>query len=175
MNSDKTKFKPFDPFSFSSNLLNNINSNWFMITAGNLDSYNMMTASWGMFGILWNKPVAEIFVRNTRYTHNFLEKNDYFSLSFFDENYRNILDLVGSKSGKDFNKMAIKNLTALDYENRTVYFEEANEVLICKKLLAYPLHKDLLPEQIKKNFYDTVNEEHHTAFYGEIIQYLKKI
>ena len=78
-----------------------------LITAGNLTKYNTMTASWGGFGILWNKPVCYVFVRPSRYTFEFMESNAGFTLSFFPKEYRKALNILGSKSGRDLDKVKL--------------------------------------------------------------------
>ena len=70
-----------------------------LITAGEMNSFNTMTASWGSLGELWNKKVCFCFVRPVRYTYQFTENNDTFTLSFFEEKYRKVLNLCGTKSG----------------------------------------------------------------------------
>lgn len=165
-------FTKINPFSFSNDLLKKINSNWFLITAGNEDKYNMMTASWGTFGILWNKPVAQIFVRPSRYTHQFIIKNDFFSICFFDSSYSNILSELGSKSGRNFDKMNISALKAKVYENKTIFFEEAKEVLILKKIYNSFLDEKGISNDVKKDFYP--QEDFHSFFFGQIIDYFIK-
>lgn len=166
-------FENKDPFSFSDNLLHKINKNWFLITAGNLNKYNMMTASWGTFGILWNKPVAQIFVRPSRYTHQFIQNTDIFSISFFNSSYKEILSLLGSKSGRNLDKMNISGLTVIKYDNDAVYFDESDEVLVCKKIYETKLDYQKIPEDSLNDFYP--ENDYHSVFIGQIIRYLKKI
>lgn len=107
-----TDFIEIDPKEISANVFKLINDGWMLITAGNIDSYNMMTASWGGQGVLWDKNVCFCFIRPTRHTYQFVEKANYFTLSFFDEKYRDILNFCGTNSGNKVNKMAVKGLTA---------------------------------------------------------------
>ena len=87
-----------------------IANDWMLVTAGTEDHFNTMTASWGGIGIPWNRPVAFLFIRPERYTHEFLEANERLSLSFFTEDYRKALQLCGSKSGRDMNKVEAAGL-----------------------------------------------------------------
>jgi len=64
-----------------------IGDDWMLVTSGNINSFNTMTASWGGMGVLWNKPVSYIFIRPTRYTYGFIEKSNTYTLSFFDRKY----------------------------------------------------------------------------------------
>lgn len=111
-----------------------IGQEWMLITAGNTSKYNTMTASWGGFGWLWNKPVAFIFVRPERYTHGFIEENERLTLSFFTEDYRKALQICGTKSGRDCDKVKEAGLTPLAMESGTTTFNEARMVLDCRKL-----------------------------------------
>ena len=82
------------------NVIKLIGQDWMLVTAGDQEKFNMMTASWGSMGYLWNKPVVMVFVRPQRYTFEFTEKKDEFTLSFFDEKYRHALNVCGSVSGR---------------------------------------------------------------------------
>ena len=73
-----------------------IANQWMLITAGTADKFNTMTASWGGVGYLWHKPVAYLFIRPERYTHEFVEANDRLTISFFPESQRRALQLCGS-------------------------------------------------------------------------------
>lgn len=84
-----------------------------LVTAGNAEKFNMMTASWGGLGFLWNRPVAFVFIRPQRYTFDFVERNEGFTLSFFGEEYRKVLQLCGTKSGREIDKVAETKLTPL--------------------------------------------------------------
>ena len=85
-------FKQIDPHQIDENAIKLIGSDWMLITAGSIDSYNMMTASWGSLGVLWNKNVATCFIRPHRHTFEFIEKADNYTLTFFDEDKRTILE-----------------------------------------------------------------------------------
>ena len=84
-----------------------------LVTAGNAEKFNMMTASWGGLGFLWNRPVAFVFIRPQRYTFDFVERNEGFTLSFFGEEYRKVLQLCGTKSGREIDKVAETKLTPI--------------------------------------------------------------
>jgi len=123
---------------------------WMLITAGSLESWNTMTASWGGFGHLWNRDVAFVFVRPTRHTYSFMENSEGFTLSFFAQEQRKILSICGSCSGRDTDKAAAAGikprLFAVGEEGAggeggpgRVAFEEARLVLSCRKLHAQNL------------------------------------
>jgi len=162
---------PTDPALIRDNPFSLIASDWFLITAGNLKSFNTMTASYGALGELWHKKVTFCFVRPTRYTFEFMEKSDYYTLSFFDETYRDILKVCGTKSGRDIDKMRGIGLTPVKGEHEAVYFEEARLVLECKKIY----FQDFDPA----NFLDAAigaeyNDDFHRVYIGEIVRCLRR-
>ena len=112
-----------------------IGDQWMLITAGDKDSFNTMTASWGGLGWLWNKPVVFIFVRPERYTHDFLESSDFVTLSFFPESHRKALQICGTKSGRDCDKVKEAGLTPVALKSGAMTFEQAGLTLECRKLL----------------------------------------
>lgn len=162
-------FKEISGNQFGKNVFNLIGKDWMLVTAGNSESYNTMTASWGGLGVLWNKNTATIYIRPQRLTYEFIEKNDTFTLSFFSEEYREALKFCGSHSGRDCDKAKGANLTPLAIENTTA-FEEASLVLVCKKLY----HSEIDPA----NFHDaTINDnypgkDYHRMYIGEILSIL---
>ena len=105
------KFIEIDPQELTDNVFKLIGRDWMLITAGDERRCNTMTASWGGLGVQWNANVAVSFVRPSRYTYEFLEKGKYYTLSFFDSGYRRALQLCGSKSGRDTDKIKEAELT----------------------------------------------------------------
>ncbi len=151
------------------NFVKMINDDWALLSAGTKDDFNTMTVSWGGIGELWNKDVCFVFVRPQRYTYEFMEKNDYFSLSFFGGEYKKELGLCGSKSGRDIDKMAETGLNPVDLEN-AVGFEEAQVNVVLKKLAYQDIKPDgFLDESIMKNY---VNNDFHRVYIGEIVKVL---
>lgn len=150
-----------------------VGSDWMLITAGTPDSFNTMTASWGGFGVLWNKNIAWCVVRPTRYTYGFMEKAESFSLSFFTEDYRKALSLCGSKSGRDIDKAAAAGLTPTPGKlEGTTTFEQARLVIECRKLYYQdidPAH--FLDASIDRNYPE---KDYHRMYIGEIINCLIK-
>lgn len=156
--------------------MNNINpftkfdKQWALVSAGDKTKSNTMTISWGGLGTIWHKSVVYVFVRNSRYTKEFMDKFDNFSVAFFDESFRNSLALCGKVSGRDCNKWKEAGLTPVEI-NGTVYPKEAKEVLICKKLSAVKLSKDTFtdPSIDTDNYKD---KDYHTMYIGEVISVL---
>ena len=67
--------KPIAVNQLSDNFFETISKEWMLVTAGNKDAFNTMTANWGGIGFLWNKPVVYVFIRPERYTFDFMEEN----------------------------------------------------------------------------------------------------
>ncbi len=149
------------------NFVKMINDDWALLTAGTIADFNTMTISWGGIGELWNKDVCFIFVRPQRYTYEFLEKNDYFSLSFFAGEYKKELGICGSKSGRDIDKMSETGFTPIDMEN-AVGYEQAKVNVVLKKLAYQDMKPDgFLDESIMKNY---ANNDFHRVYVGEIVK-----
>lgn len=152
-----------DPFTL-------VGQDWTLIAAGDEQKYNMMTASWGELGVLWGKNVSTVFIRPTRYTLEFVERKDYYSLSFFDEKYKPALAYCGSHSGRDVNKEKETGLTPV-FDAQAPYFSEAKLVLICRKLY----HQKLDPSGFIDKGIDSEcypEKDYHELFVGEIISVL---
>ena len=98
-----------------------------------------MTASWGGIGWLWNRPVAFVFIRPERYTHDFIERESRLTLSFYKEEYRSILQLCGTKSGRDVDKVKETGLKPVALESGAMTFEQARLTLDCRKLFKSPM------------------------------------
>lgn len=108
---------------------------WALITVKDGEGTNAMTASWGGVGILWNKPVAFLFVRPQRHTYTLLQKEERFSLCFLGEEHREALRICGTKSGKSCDKLSLAGLTP-NYENSIPFVGQSRLVLFCRKCYA---------------------------------------
>ena len=166
-------FKSINPRDIAQNPFSLIGDDWGLVTAGAADSLNTMTVSWGGVGIMWNKPAAFIFIRPQRYTFEFLERGDCFSLCFFDEEYRKALAFCGSKSGRDVDKVKETGLTPAFTDGGVPYFEEAKLVLVCKKLYGQFLNADGVTDEavVAPNY---SGDDYHKMYIGEIVQVLSK-
>lgn len=116
----------------NANVFELFNKDWALLTAGSIGDYNAMTIGWGQLGTLWNKSVVTVFVKPVRYTHGFMEANEYFTVGFYPQEYRRDLMILGSKSGRDGDKVALTHLTPRAVEHG-VTFAQAKLTLICKK------------------------------------------
>ncbi len=165
-------FKKITAEELTANPFKLIGKDWMLITAGDKEKFNTMTASWGGVGIMWGKPVATAYIRPQRYTFEFIENGDYYTQSFFDEEYRDALKFCGSKSGRDYDKVKETGLTpVVDDETGAVYFKEAKVVFICKKMYAQFLNEEsALTEEVTKWY----NGDYHKMYMSEIVSVLVK-
>lgn len=148
-----------------------IGKEWTLISAGDQESYNMMTASWGGTGVMWNKNITFVVLRPQRYTLEFVEKKDCYALNFFDESYRPALSYCGAHSGRDVNKEKESGLTPV-FDEEAPYFAEAKLVLICRKLYKQTID----PAGFIDKALDGKNypgKDYHECFVGEIVKVLK--
>ncbi len=139
---EKLNFRQTDPAKLKDNLIRLIASDWMLVTAGTKEKFNTMTANWGGTGYLWNKNVVFIFVRHERYTFEFIESNDGFTLTFFDDRYRDALNLCGIKSGRNCDKVAETGLTPFFTGSGYPAFAEARIVIECRKLYSTLLDRN---------------------------------
>ena len=163
--------RELDPKTLNENVFALFDDRWALITAGTPASYNTMTASWGGLGVLWNKHVATIYVRPQRYTYEFLEKNDWFTLSFLPEDLREVLAYCGSASGRDGDKFAACGIHPAFSDQGAPYVQEADLVLVCRKRYWNDLDPAHMDAPALQNY-----EEHdyHRMYIGEIVQVLMK-
>lgn len=165
-------FKEIKAEELRDNPFDLIGKQWMLITAGNEEKCNTMTASWGGVGIMWSKPVATAYIRDSRFTKEFVDNSDYFTLSFFDESYKQALGLCGRVSGRDTDKIKDAGLTPY-FTDGTAALEEARMILVCRKVY----HQRMGAE----NFDSKANLEKwyadgdmHTMYMGEIEKVLVK-
>ena len=153
------------------NAVSMIADRWLLIAAGTPEKYNMMTGSWGALGEMWGKDIAVTVIRPTRYTYEFMEQQDYFTLSVLNpEVNKAVHSICGSKSGREIDKTKETGLTPVF--DQGVYFEQADIVLICKKIYT----SDVKPENFVDKSLDEkwYNNDYHKMYVGEIVKVLIK-
>lgn len=153
-----------------------IDQEWALLTSGVKENFNAMTISWGGLGTIWNKPVVTVYVKPIRYTYEFMENNEYFTISFYDKKYKKDLGILGSKSGRNLNKIELTKLTPEFFKN-TTSFKEAKLTIICKKIYFQDLdinniNVDSIPQSEVDRFYKT--EPIHRMYIGEVIDIIDK-
>ena len=146
------------------------NRKWALLTAGNVESFNAMTVSWGGLGTLWGMNAATVYVRTSRYTHDFMEREDFFTLSFFPEECRDRLLLLGTKSGRDMDKMHASGLEALTC-GQGVTYREAELTLVCRKLFMERLDPAKLIPELREKLY--AHDAPHDMYIGEVTELIR--
>lgn len=162
-----------DPKSLTTNPFTLIGEQWMLITAGTPERCNTMTASWGGVGIMWGEPSATCYIRPQRYTKEFVDNNEYFTLCFFDESYRKALNFCGSTSGRNVDKIKECGLTVQAGAGNAPYFAEAELVLVCKKRYAQEMKPEcFVDDTIDDTFYP--EKDYHTLYIGQIVEAYQK-
>jgi flavin reductase (DIM6/NTAB) family NADH-FMN oxidoreductase RutF len=160
-------FKLIDTLSQEFNPFQKIGQEWFLITSGNPDNFNMMTASWGSVGELWGKHTFTAYIRNTRKTFELMESNDLFTISFFGSGCRDELAFCGSHSGRDCDKAAETGLKPVSIDG-TVSFEQAKAIYVCRKLYSQFFNDENFIDKSLLKFYE--KDDYHKLYVGEIIK-----
>lgn len=147
------------------NFIDMIANEWMLVTAADKESFNTMTASWGFVGEMWGKDCAVCGIRPQRYTFDFIDKADRFTLSFYGEQ-KQIHAVCGSKSGRDTDKCKEAGLTPV-VKDGIVYFEQARIVLVCKKIYTdWVKPENFVSDELDTKWYP--NKDYHKLFIGEI-------
>lgn len=160
-------FQPISIDLLEFNPFTKIGKEWALVTAGTKGGVNCMTISWGGMGVMWGKDAVFVFVRDSRYTKEFIDKNEFFSLSFLGEEYRKALNYCGSHSGREGDKLAAAGLHP-GFRYGIPYIDEGNLILLCRKLAATRISEESLlsPDLMKKWYPD---KDMHTMYVAEII------
>ena len=159
------------PFErFTSQVFHLFDEQWLLLTAGDFaqKTFNTMTISWGSLGIIWGRPFVQVVVRPTRHAHGFMERFDTFTVTAFPERHRRALNVLGSKSGRDGDKLAGVGLTPVAAARVAApTFAEAELVLECRKLYRSAFDpRHFLDPAIAANY---PQKDYHTVYFGEIV------
>jgi flavin reductase (DIM6/NTAB) family NADH-FMN oxidoreductase RutF len=143
---------------------------WILLTAGDFSAgaFNTMAVGWGGFGVMWGRPFAHVVVRPGRYTHEFMEKHGTFTLSVFSETHGKAVQLLGTKSGRDGDKISESGLTPVaSTKIAAPGFAEADLIVECRKIYRGEIDPaGFLDESIGKNY---PLRDYHTVYYGEVL------
>lgn len=157
-----------DPKTLTMNPFTLIGDQWLLITAGTPEHCNTMTASWGGVGVLWAEPSATCYIRPQRYTKEFIDKEELFSVSFLKDGHRDALKLCGSVSGRDHDKIKETGLTPV-FIDGVPAFEEADTILICRKMYRTSMNPaDFIDKGADSKFYP--EKDYHDMYIAEIVK-----
>ena len=161
------------PTEIELNPIRMIDKDWLEVSAGKEGNMNLMTISWGTIGELWGKPVFTVFVSTSRYTHKFMEENEYFTVTHFPESMRDKLSYLGRASGRDEDKVAGAGLTVEFTELGNPIYAEADLAIECKKMYGQQFDASLMPPE-QRDWYERSGLGIHYMYIGEIVHVCKK-
>jgi len=167
--------KNIEPNDFKTDIFKLWSKDWLLLTAGDhkTKDFNCMTIAWGSIGFMWNKPFLQVVVRPQRYTYDFMEKYDDFTVCAFPKQYRDELLLLGTKSGRDLDKLAETTLTVIASEKAgSPSYKEAELIMECKKIFVSDMKEEnFLDPRIIENY---PSRDFHRVYFGEIINIIGK-
>lgn len=165
-------FKEVKAEELTLNPFTKIGKEWLLITAGNEEKCNTMTASWGAMGVMWGKNAVTVYIRPQRYTKEFVDREDVFTISVLGEEYRKALGYCGKVTGRDIDKIKEAGLTPY-FTDKTVGIEEADMIMVCRKMY----HQELAPQCFDETENDSrwyPDKDYHMMYIAEITKVLVK-
>ena len=160
---------------FSPRIFHLFDDQWLLLACGDFKKkhFNAMTVSWGSMVIIWNRPFVQVLLRPSRYTLEFMNQYDTFTLSAFPEKYRDALNLLGSASGRDGDKISQSGLTPVaSREVASPGFAEAELIVECRKLFWQDMdHSHFVDASIEEHY---PKKDYHRMFFGEVLEILGK-
>jgi len=155
---------------FETEIFSQFNKRWALLSAGTMDHHNTMTISWGGMGTLWEKPVVTVYVKPCRHTFQYMNKNMYFTVSFYPEEYRKALTVMGSISGRDIDKDKEAGLTPVAL-TQAVTYKEAEVTLLCRRIYWQDLDEEHMPGDVVRQNY--LSDEAHRMYIGEVVEIIR--
>ena len=151
---------------FQTDILSLYDKKWALVCAGTMEKHNAMTISWGGMGTLWNRPVVTVYIKPCRYTYGFMNDSEYFTVSFYPEECRKALGVMGKLSGRDADKEKEAGLTPVGLEE-SVTFKEAETTVLCRKIYFQDLDTGRMPQDVIERYY--TKDAPHRMFVGEVV------
>jgi Conserved protein/domain typically associated with flavoprotein oxygenases, DIM6/NTAB family len=166
------KFKEISPLKINENSIKMIGSDWMLITAGDKSRFNTMTASWGFMGEIWGEHAIIAMIRPQRYTFEFIEKSNVFTLSFLEDGNKDTLNLCGTRSGRDIDKISATGLIPV-FKDDIIFFEQAKLVLVCEKMYASDFDPEKFTDKsLPQRIYSA--DDYHRVYIAKILKVYKK-
>lgn len=151
---------------------------WFhdaeLLAAGNREKSNAMTIGWGGIGTLWGRTALTVYVAEKRYTKEFMDQAEYFTVMAFGVEHGNVLRYMGTKSGRNEDKAAALGLHTAYTANGTPYYTEAEMVIECKTMYAAPFDAQYFKSDVPRNMYANFPAGVHSMYIGEVVNAWKK-
>lgn len=159
------------PQDFDTHIFSLFDRHWALVTAGTPEKFNSMTISWSSMGTIWGapgkgRPIVTVYINPLRYTYGIINKCDRYTVSFYPESFRKALTILGSRSGRDGDKLPGTGLTPLTVDGAVTY-REAELTFVCRKLFQQTLDKRLIPPEIAEAFY-APEDDAHRMYIGEV-------
>lgn len=156
---EQVVIRPFDLWSTS----------WGLLACGNFAArqFNCMTVGWGSMGVMWRRPFLMVVVRPTRYTYQFMEQTDNFTLCVFPLEYHPQLEMLGQRSGREMDKVNASGLTPIAASRvSSPIFQEAELAIECRKIY----FDDFDPGRFLADYiHGLYNRDYHRMYFGEIL------
>jgi flavin reductase (DIM6/NTAB) family NADH-FMN oxidoreductase RutF len=150
----------------------NLGNEWALLAAGDAKQFNAMTISWGSLGFIWQRPIVTVLVRPPRYTHRFVDEFERFSVSFYDRKYRKALNVMGTQSGRDTDKIAQSGLTP-EFIDGVPTFKEAYLTVIARKIYRGQMEQSgFIAPSFSAEFYP--EKDYHTVYFAELVKTVGK-
>ena len=151
---------------------------WFhdaeLLAAGDKEKSNAMTIGWGGIGTLWGRTALTVYVAEKRYTKEFMDSSQYFTVMAFDVKDSQVLNYMGTKSGRDGDKAQALGLHTAYTPNGTPYYTEATMVIECRTMYAAPFDPQYFKSDVPKNMYANFPAGLHSMYIGEVVNAWKK-
>ncbi|MGN0908496.1 MAG: flavin reductase family protein [Succinivibrio sp.] len=162
--------------SFKTDIFNIFDKRWALVTASDGERVNGMTISWGTMGTIWGKatqglPIVTVFINPKRYTFGILQRAERFTVSFFTEEHRHALSLMGRRSGRDGDKLKGTGLELMQDGDYFTY-RQAELSFECRKIFVQQLERSLVPEELASQFY-APGDKAHCMFIGQVEKILE--
>lgn len=167
-------FEPFDVTEvFDHNPFAYFRGHGLLLAAGDSVSSNAMTIGWGALGTVWGKPAVTVYVRKSRYTHEFMERGQYFTVMRFADN--RVVDYMGTHSGRDGDKARALGLHIAYTEHGAPYYTEAVEVIECRTMSAAVLSGDTFRDDVPDMYsQDEDKDNWHSQYIGEVVGAMRR-
>lgn len=170
------EFKEFDVTKdFHGNPFTYFKGKGLLLAAGNKPDFNEMTIGWGALGNIWEGDLSTltVYVSKSRHTFGYMEKAKYFTVMEFDDSRKDILEYMGTHSGRDGNKAKTLGLHTRFTEHGAPYFEEAKTVFECEMIYHAPFDPKGFGD-VPQRFYSNYSSGIHSMYMGKIVKAMRK-
>ena len=162
------KFEKIDVTKANVNPFQRIGQDWMLISAKKEGKVNTMTASWGMMGVFWGKNVVTVGIRPQRFTKEFVDAGDTFTLTFFDGERKQEMGYLGKVSGRDEDKISKVGFHVVKTDEEQPTFEEGKMVFVCKKLMETQLNpEEFIDPEVDGRWYP--QKDYHHMYTAEVV------